>query len=359
MSLNFVPDVFATLKPANALAKLAFSDVYASFRDRQQNTQNDDHPAIRCMNVEFEPKYQADVHQLQREVKQKLKDGKGVDIDNSLPKLTSGTEKSVESKKLAMIWMGDYIFSFALEPLNPELGWRAGKSSLPGQRSHPADLFLCTADFAKKHDISIRSLHARFNFEIHRRSFFIARMTDSPDFALTVNGDIVDRRMFTLNQYSMNVRVDKLEYVFEYTKYSQTPLFSQDRQDYLINSMQGPVNVDFEMPTPLQETQRIIKPWTLAKELGKGTVGKVFLGSNARNDVVAVKIIKGKPKTGDWLDRELRTLAAVTAMAEMYDQNGRIVRVREMIRLPEEIAVILEPMTPQTANKLIEEGNMG
>jgi hypothetical protein len=118
-------------------------------------------------------------------------------------------------------------------------------------------LLLCTVPFAKKHGINLRRFHARFNFDLQNRAFFIAGNSRSQHAELTVNGDAVTRQMFVLNHHSMKVRFDKLGYVFKYTGYAETELFKEARQDYLTTALKGPHLVNFEMPTPLAGTRTI------------------------------------------------------------------------------------------------------
>ena len=54
-------DAFATLRPTNALAKLAFSDLYETFTIKRQNTREDGPPAFRRMAVEVLQTFDDDV----------------------------------------------------------------------------------------------------------------------------------------------------------------------------------------------------------------------------------------------------------------------------------------------------------
>ncbi|EJT79582.1 hypothetical protein GGTG_04667 [Gaeumannomyces tritici R3-111a-1] len=227
---------------------LALSDTFDNLNGGRQSAQAGDSPA------------------LQREVERRRNEGEGYTSD-SLTEAPSGSDEHAELRRLGMIWTGCYTFSCQLQPPDSSLGWAAGKSPLP--RRDSADLLLCTLAFAKKHRVQLRSLHARFNFDPENRAFYVAGTSNSQHTVLTVNGTAVTRRLHALNQHNMNIRFDKLEYVFQYTSYAATDGFTRERADYQTRIMNCPQLIDFEMPTP-QVSTRIIGPWTLANPLGRG-----------------------------------------------------------------------------------------
>ncbi|KFY92196.1 hypothetical protein V500_04257 [Pseudogymnoascus sp. VKM F-4518 (FW-2643)] len=362
ISTDLTPtDVFVTLTPANTLAKLAFSDIYDVLTAGRQYGRDNDAPAVHRMDVGLLQEYDADVTLLQREIERRLEEGDGY-TSQSLTEPNSESE-AAEIRLLGMIWTGRFLLGFQSPPSAPQIGWTVGKGPLPSPRC--ADLFLCTIAFARKHGINLRSFHARFNFNLQNWALFIARGSRSPHAELTVNGGAVSSQLYALNQSSMKIRFDKLEYDFKYASFSATDDFKTARDSYLTSVLKAPQLVDFEMPTPLLSI-RTIGQWTLAKPLGRGGMGRVFLASNSKNDIVAVKTVERNPSTERSVDHEIQTYRDLTALAEKWDEGQRIVRVREVIhnrlssKAPfEEVAIVMEPMTPQTFLKLIGRRSMG
>lgn len=350
---------FATLTPANVLAKVAFSEVYETMIRRRQGNTTTEISAFRRLSAESEQRYHKDVLDFRREIERKPS---GEDTSDSLTELDSDNE--IDSQHLGMVWTGCHTLQLQLPPSTPDMGWTAGRSSL--EKGPYADIFLCTKAFAKRHCPNLQSFHTRFNFDPQNRAFFIASITSSPLVGLTVNGDAVGRQMYALNQHSMKVRVDSLEYIFRYTDYASSKGFKEDRERYVSAiSIESPVL--FDMPTPHLNT-RTIGQWTLSGALGKGAAGRVFLGSNSKNEMVAVKVMEHTSKTRSAIDEEIIRCQDLTALAQEQDDGGRLVRLREIIdpretspssSAFEEVALVLEPMTPQTFADLMGNRSRG
>ena len=111
-------------------------------------------------------------------------------------------------------------------------------------------------------------------------------------------------------------------------------------------------------------------PWTLHKSLGKGVSGRVFLASNSRNEVVALKTIERNSRTAPSVDIEISILRELTKLARERDEEMRIVRPREVLYSKdaaqdstaggfEVVGLVLEPMTPQTFEHFVGNGMKG
>lgn len=345
---------FATLTPTSALAKMAFSDLYDTILRGRQGTAIRSIATNNRMNVQSEQTYHADVLQFRREIERKL-DG---DISESITELDTDTE--IENRNLGMIWTGRYIFQLHPPPSKPDMGWVVGKA--PVEKWSYADISLCTRAFAKRHNLDVRSSHARLNFDLQNRALFIASITSSALARLAVNGETVGREKRALNQHNMKIGVGSLEYDFQYTEFASSKDFMEKRQEYLTMEVGAPSSVVFDMPTPRRST-RTIGQWTLGDPLGKGSAGRVFLGSNSKNELVAAKIMELNSRSNSTVDEEIAACRALTALAEKYDDGGRIVRLKETIdpreesssSIPvfDEIGLILEPMTPKTLGDLV------
>ncbi|KUI64269.1 putative endopolygalacturonase D [Cytospora mali] len=297
---------FAILKPANVLAKVAFDDGYKAISHRQRDP-GDEYTAVHNMHVESEPKFYRDVIQFRRAEAQPEGDG--------CEDLTEpGTDSENDLRELGSIWTGHYILHLSHRPSTPEMGWIAGKG--PTEKGPYADIFLCTRSFAKRYSLKLRSFHFRFNFDRQKRSLV---------HSVTVNDVEVGRQIHSLNQYSMKIRVGLLEYDFQYTNASPVAFF-EHRREYIATALRAPTSIVFDMPTPCLNA-RTIGQWTLGERLGSDTAGKVFLGSNSKNEIVAVKIML---KSASSVDEEIGTYQAMLALAE-HDDNKRIVRLKETI----------------------------
>ncbi|KAI0196674.1 kinase-like domain-containing protein [Xylaria flabelliformis] len=348
--------VFATLTPFNVDAKVAFSEVFdAATCDRQGAPTN---AAAYRMSVEAEQQYDAAVLRFRREME---KGSSGGDSE-SLTELNSDTE--LDMKQLGMLWKGHYVFDLRHGPFASEMGWTVGKRSVGGGTS--ADIILCTIGLAKRQSLNLRSSHARFSFDRDNGVFFIASLTSSSlaKQQIRVNGEVISRRMHALNQYSMKILIDTLEYIFQYTDFASTEDFVKSRKVYLTTNLNASPYRTFDMPTP-RRNLKTFGQWTVNNPLGRGSVGSVFLASNSKNEVVAVKVMQcsSKPGSAIAIDHEISTCRRLTTLAQEQGDSGRVVKLKEVFDPreqpssssadPMEFALVLEPMTPLTLDQLL------
>ena len=350
---------FATLTPVNVLAMMAFSDVFDTAIKAGQRNSMEAKPY--CMEVQPSQEYHRDVLHYRLELDRKLNEG---DISESITELDS--DNQIAARPLGMIWKGFYSLKLQQAPIDPDLGWVLGKKSA-GRKSF-ADLVLCNNVFARHHNLNIRSSHARISLNTDNGAIFIASITRSPLAGISINGKVVGRQQHILNQHKMKIWINSLEYDFEYKNFASSPTYLKERQEYLSNILKAPQIISFNMPTPQQAT-RTIGQWTLSDSLGKGTAGRVFLASNSKNEVVAVKIMEFNSRSAKSVRKEISQFQKLKALAEECDDSGRLVRLKEMIgstertSLPdsafEDVALVLEPMTPQILEYIIGKRSMG
>lgn len=174
--------------------------------------------------------------------------------------------------------------------------------------------------------------------------------------------------MHTLNQHSMHIRLNSLEYVFEYAAFAATALFFRLRREYTSWALKGPVATLFDMPTPRHET-RTVGQLTLSDPLGKGSEGSVCLASNSRNEVVAIKVIERKARTADRINAEIERYREVTDLVK--DDDGKeTVRLKEIIYLGgqerfspgsafDQVGLVIEPMAPATLDRVVGNADRG
>ncbi|KAI0098545.1 kinase-like domain-containing protein [Nemania sp. FL0031] len=352
---------FATLTPSNALAKLAFSEVYQSLLSRPQVEPGQNAQAALCrMAVDADQVFDKDILRLRLETERRLarnsRDGESSE---------SGTEPSTDTEEsrqeLGMIWVGKYLLSFGSEPSDFRRGWTMGKSPL----ENPAiDLVLCTKSYAKQHEIHLRNPHAGIYFDCQDRGLYMRGFSRSMLAQLTVNGQPANQCRRILNQDDMKIQADKLWYDFKWTGYAYTSSYKIARGEYVTQRLGGPRNPVIDMPTPLP-TLRIIGDWTLGDPLGMGVHGKVFFGSNSQGTVAAVKLVDRLPHNDNAISEEISTFRQVTNLAEELDHDKRIARMVEVIhhtqqnrpsKLPfNQVAIILKPLVSGTLDALVEE----
>lgn len=348
---------FASLTPANALARLAFSDVYDTLTTRRQNNQTEGTElAARHMLVKPEQICDDEIVRLQREMQRNKHDTDG-EASETLTEPDTDTEE--QFRELGMIWVGSYLLGLRTPPAVLETGWTAGKGPLENM---PIDLLLCTRSFAKLHGINLRNPHARFNFSRDSKGLFVIGCSRSPLAQLTVNGDAVMRLPYYLNQHSMKIQLDKLEYHFQWTEYAAKDDFMTERSGYVSLLPRGQPSATIEMPTPLPN-KRTIGRWTLGGALGAGGHGRVFFASDPTGDVAAIKMVERTSRNCHGVDEEIQTLQEVTHFAQRSDDDERILRMEEVIYTNGEefssktafdnVAIVLKPITPETFGELV------
>lgn len=357
--------VFATLTPANALARLAFHDVCESLKFRGQTDQAEgSQAALHRMHVKPEQKCDDEIVQLRREMRRIKYDTDG-EASETLTEPDTDNEEQLQ--ELGRVWTGSYRLGLDLPPTVPERGWAAGKGPLENM---PIDLILCTRAFAKEYDLNLRNPHARFNFVPLRAEFYIIGCSRSSLAQLMVNGDAVARQQYHLNQHSMIVQVSKLEYRFEWTAFAAQDDFKEARRRYIAAALGGPsaAYVDFEMPTPVP-AKRTMGRWTLGDALGAGGQGRVFFASDPSGNLAAIKVLERTSKNEVSVQKEIRTLKQITSFAQKADEDERVLRMAEVIYTRHEefsssagfdnVAIVLQPMTPQTFVDLIGDRSKG
>jgi hypothetical protein len=352
---------FVSLTPANALARLAFSDVYDALTSRCQNNHNQTdgiQAALGRMRVESEQTCDDEIVRLRREMG-RTKDDTDGEASETLTEPDTDTEQELR-KLLGMVWIGQYLLALEPVPANPERGWAAGKGPMENM---PFDLLLCTRSFAKSHGLDIRNPHARFNFFLNSHGLFVMGCSRSPSTQLAVNGDAVQLRPYHLNQHSMKIQIDRLEYHLQWTDYAADKEFMNKRRGYIASSLGGPLaNIDFEMPTPLP-IRRTMGRWTLGRALGAGGHGRVFFASDPSGSMAAIKVMERTSRNCHAVDEEIQILQEVTDFAQRSDDGDRVMHVAEVIYSNGEtfssgtafdnVGIVLKPMTPHTFGDLV------
>ncbi|EPE08517.1 camk family protein kinase [Ophiostoma piceae UAMH 11346] len=342
---------FATLTPANTLAKMAFTDVYDTVTEARQGS-TEDHALQRMQLTSPEQSFDQDVLRMTLELSRDIDDGSATDVSES--------DITPEQRAQGLLWEGRYLLGFIPEPYDVDSGWNIGLRT-PG-RDIQTDVFLCTKAFSKKHGLNIRTLHGRFNFSMYNKALFATSSSRSQIGAFTVNGINAKRQIAAINQRRMTICCDRLEYILEYTAYADTAEFLAKRNEYCQGCSAAPSHTPVEFTTPVEGT-RTIGQWTIGKPVGKGIMGRVSSATNATNEMAAVKVVDRTLQAAPAVAAEIETNRKVTEMAQAHDVDEHIVRQREVIYLDseahpgraafDEVAIVLQPLTPQTMSNFM------
>lgn len=113
---------FASLTPVNALAKMAFSDVFEATGLSGQKTQNDGNGGPPRMVVQDEQRYDADVARF------RMEEERGRETSERLTEPDTDAEASSDGG-LGMMWTGRYVFTLHPVPSATELRWTVRKGT--------------------------------------------------------------------------------------------------------------------------------------------------------------------------------------------------------------------------------------
>ena len=155
----------------------------------------------------------------------------------------------------------------------------------------------------------------------------------------------------------MTISFGKLEYEFKYTPFASTREFEALR-DEAMKDMGTRDHVDVVIPTPLAVNAMTIGSWTVGNSLGRGGHGRVFMGTNAKNDVVALKIMDSTDKNRI-VASEVEINTVLTDLAEKEDTDGRILRQREVIHGDYDVVSVHWPVVPMTLGNLVGNRSKG
>jgi len=160
--------------------------------------------------------------------------------------------------------------------------------------------------------------------------------------------------LYVLNEDELPISFGTLEYTLKFTRFASTKQFPRLRDD-LLRSSGGHSRVDVEIPTPLPVTRKFGQ-WVVGPPLGRGGHGRVFQGTNTKDDVVALKIMaisNSRDRTS--VNQEVHTNEILTDIANKEDDGGRILRQIGVIGGPDddEIVSVHEPVAFDTLGSLV------
>ncbi|KAM5445809.1 hypothetical protein MaudCBS49596_007098 [Microsporum audouinii] len=171
---------------------------------------------------------------------------------------------------------------------------------------------------------------------------------NAPSAEVTVNGKAVrSGEQSSLNQTSMNIRINQLEFEFQYTDIAYTGKYYRDREGYMTKNLSSVILSNAELtPTP-SRTFRCFGEWTISNFLGKGAYGRVSSETNSKGEVVAIKVLKSLQELSEINEGDKNRI--VRLKDTVYSSGNAFSRPTTV----EEVALILEPTVSATLSDLI------
>lgn len=346
------PTPFATLKPYNAAAKLAFHAVHESALLSERPVPKSH------LFVEDEQQYDKDVlcHRLQED-RDTLQSVPDEDSDKGFSDIDSEVEQNLK-EKLGMIWTGHYLFDLSKFPNDPKVGWVAGRA----KKDSSADFWITTNPYRDK----IKANHANFNFDrVTGTLNIIPQVPKTSSGLVKVNANVINGgEARALNQGEMMIQLGPLEYVFKYTGYARTDRYSIQRMVYLKDNLKMNVSESsFSLtPTPTPRA-RTYGEYTFVRLIGRGASGRVWSATDPKSRVVAIKVVTRNSKwTAAELEESITVLKDFTTLKEKENEKGRVLGLVDVFytsgnktydhSLPEEVYLVLQPAVQETFRDL-------
>jgi len=332
--------VFATLTPANGHAKLAFSKVAALCMQQPPPFCSD------FMHIGLE-QIDTDVGVCHD----------GDDSSDNSDDTTSADEAG--QSELCTLWPGYYVFQLSNRDPAMDVSWIAGKGRPKGPLSAQGVHFQLQHD-----DFHLRGMHARFVLD---QSGYIGITPFSHEAQdITLDGVPADRLVLSLNQGSHMVGIGPMQFAFTYTNYSRGEEFKATREKFWtqarLRSAQAADLATLALtPVPAEQAQRFGQ-WTLAKQLGRGSGGKVYSATNSSATAVAIKVLERDTGSAPAIWKEIDTLKKLTRRAKkagciniilLQDVIGNVSPDEATDTVFQDIALITTPLAHCTMDAII------
>ncbi|KAM5528715.1 hypothetical protein FOXYSP1_19196 [Fusarium oxysporum f. sp. phaseoli] len=330
-----------TLRPQNAEAKLAFSQVVDWLLKKSQADDfqaQEREQASRCISIVSRQVRDQQVNRLVEQIEtgrlsssSPISPGRNVDKDRSS----------------VYIHTGCYFIDLACPLANDFRGWVAGRKISKIDN----DFILCLDNSCL---FGIRLYHVAF--QVHETGRILVQ-NFSDRGTVEVNGDVLHSRESRLfNQHTSSIRLGQLTYLVEYTRHSTTQDHTEAMADYIRKFYGHKSPLDISMtPTPAPRNAIQIGQWSLssARTIGVGGSGRVGVGVNKKGDVVATKRMNVSERNGNLL-RGRRSVVETLTLWVTAAREERIIRLVEVItddpnanNKASDIWFVLTPFTPK------------
>lgn len=150
--------------------------------------------------------------------------------------------------------------------------------------------------------------------------------------------------------------INDLRYQFEYNaEFIKHRRFYSRRRQYMIDI--GICAPDFRH-TSKPFSLSYIGNLCLGHSLGKGLSGKVYAAFNSAAELIAIKELRvmKNQSTARSFDRHIHTLTSLAELAVVNNDEGRILRLREVLETHGTVMLVLEPVVDYDFRHLINIG---
>ncbi|KAK4068337.1 hypothetical protein Purlil1_13814 [Purpureocillium lilacinum] len=316
----------ATLTPANAEAKLAFSDVVEAIIHESQggipSSSNALDPRTHAQKYMWIPSEQStdfDVARLLRyqEVGQ---------LSSSSPSASpANTAATPDDASGAYIWRGCYFLDLHCRPLHPARGWTVGR--LNWERINDISLSPGTSS-----ESGIRRQHCILQVHAESGRIFVQKIRDQG--VLEVDGVALSpREIRVLNNPSTSLRIGQMLYNLEYARFAHDEEYDSILAAY-IRAVHGSPTATFLplTPTPTWAHNFQVGQWTItgAGTIGSGSGGRVSAAMNRSGKLVVLKRTSTAKDSQTGLQKRCNTLRSLTKLADEADRDD-ILRLLEII----------------------------
>lgn len=208
---------------------------------------------------------------------------------------------------------------------------------------------------------SIRHYHARFTFSDATGQLGIALYTNKVAWEVRPSGEQVRKRLHVLNEHRLPISFGALQYALQFTEFATTREYLLLRDDF-VASVRGHRVVDFpETPTP-RPSQKKFGSRIMGRTLGKGGHGRVFEDTNAKNKVVAIKIMRdsNSQERAD-VKGQIDINKLLTCLAKTKGDGGRILWQIEVMGKEDddELVSVHKPIVKMTLHAFIGNDHSG
>lgn len=338
---------FFLLRPANAAAELAFTDVV----EHVQHIPQDEDPerAARCREMTSHLFLSSQTQsisipagRLHRRRIQATMPG------SSSPIIDGHNDSSDFDTGGVHVWAGGYFIDLSLEQHSRHRKWSVGRYS---ERITP-NIVLTMDKFT---GVARQQTSIRVD-GLTRLAYLVASLPDM----ITVNSakpvhtpGVMEACRLALPSGLNTIILGQLQYEFEYTNFSRTPQAQGILAAYLEQG--GGVRATPEAlsatPTPGSMT-KTIGPYTLAGIFGAGSFGSVRSAVGPRGDkILAIKTIVSRRKSST----ATQVMQNLSQLIGTSTEPCHVLRMVDSFQLPgtlDETHLVLEPFTPITMDKL-------
>jgi serine/threonine protein kinase len=315
------PDsVFATLTPANAAAKFAFHRIAEASMAQPVPVSTVEGTISRpesyhtgFIDIDLHKQYERDVEDLQEGRHQQP------DSDATSTALDTDTEGYLHQQYT--IWNGKFVFNLSARDPERSPFWILRK----GRKDNPHAYQFVLHD----RNQGLRGCHAIFRL-CSKTGYLTLSAFSLKARNVLVDGLPIELSARTLNKKTARIRLENVDFSFQYTPYANTLNFLVERNDF-VKRMHPSTTADTLHITPTPNSANtVVGHWTISTVLGRGTYGKVYSATNQMSEVVAVKAVERTPKTAHRV-QEMRAVLEKLTCKVKEARCERIIHLRESI----------------------------